>query len=307
MSATAVNTVAAPSAPSARRAPSVAVPAAVNPRSRETVVLLHSSASSARQWQPAILALQASFAVHAVEFHDHGAQPGWRGDAPMTLADEAALAEPLLAQAGGAHVVGHSYGAAVALKLASRRPALVRSVVAYEPVLFGLLFDDAGSRCELQAVVAIAEAMRQRLAQGQALAAARGFIEFWSGAGAWTALPAERQQAFAARMPAVLQHFEALFGDPLTCGDLARLRMPLLLASGARTVPSARRIVQLVGAAQPKAQREVLDEMGHMGPITHAATFNRRVIEFLRAHAEPTTQHEGTGNHAVDFIRRSPR
>ena len=286
-------------------ATSFAAPAAVDARRHETVVLPHSSASSARQWQQAIQALQARFEVHAVEFHDHGAQPAWRGDAPMTLADEAALVEPLLAQAGGAHVVGHSYGAAVALKLASRRPALVRSVVAYEPVLFGLLCDDAGSQCELQAVVAVAEAMRQRLAEGHPQVAAQRFIEFWSGPDAWAALPADRRQAFAARVPAVLQHFAALFGDPLTRDDLARLRMPLLLASGARTVPSARRVVQLVCAAQPRAQREVLDEMGHMGPITHAATFNRRAIEFLCAQVMPAARHEVAGDHAVDFIRRS--
>ena len=112
----------------------------------DTVVLLHSSASSARQWQPAVAALQAHFSVHAIDFHGHGARPDWQGGAAMTLADEVALVEPLLEQAGGAHLIGHSYGGAVALKLATRLPALVRSVVAYEPVLFGLLHGDAGSR-----------------------------------------------------------------------------------------------------------------------------------------------------------------
>jgi pimeloyl-ACP methyl ester carboxylesterase len=303
MSAPAMATVAAPVAPSLRRAPSVGAPAAVHAARRETVVLLHSSASSARQWQSAIQALQTRFEVHAVEFHDHGAQPGWCGDAPLTLADEAALVEPLLVQGGAAHVVGHSYGAAVALTLASRRPALVRSVVAYEPVLFGLLRDDTGSQRELQAVVAVVEAMRRCLADGHPQGAAQRFIDFWSGPGAWAALPADRRPTFAARMPAVLQHFEALFGDPLTHGDLTRLRMPLLLASGARTVPTARRIAALVCAAQPSAQREVLDEMGHMGPVTHAAMFNRCVMEFLHAHAGPAARH---AVHAVEPIRRSP-
>ena len=62
--------------------------------------------------------------MRAIEFHGHGEQPAWRGNAPMTLADEAALAIPALEEAGGAHVIGHSYGGAVALKLATMRPRL---------------------------------------------------------------------------------------------------------------------------------------------------------------------------------------
>lgn len=294
MSAAAMNIAVAPPAP-LRHLPRFAVPAGPNAGGRETVVLLHSSASSARQWQSTIEAIPARFETHAVEFHGHGTQPGWRGNAPMTLADDAALVEPLLVRCGGAHIVGHSYGAAVALKLASQRPALVRSVVAYEPVLFGLLSDDLESQRELQTVVDVVGAMRQRLADGNAAGAAQRFIEFWSGPGAWAALRADRQQAFAARVPAVLQHFEALFGDPLSCRALAHLRMPLLLASGARTVPAARRIVQLVGAAQPRAKRQELDAMGHMGPMTHAATFNHRVVEFLCTQTAPDSREDTAG------------
>lgn len=251
----------------------------------ERVVLLHSSAASGRQWQALQALVEAQpgcYEVHAVDFHGHGTQPAWAGSAPMTLADEAAPVERLLERLGGAHVVGHSYGAAVALKLACRRPALVRSVVAYEPVLFGLLLDDAFSRREVQAIVSVAEAMRQRAVQGQPEAAAQRFIDFWSGPGSWAALPAPRQQAFTARVPVVLQHFDALFADPLSTTDLARLRMPLLLLAGGATVPTARRIALLVHAALPAARRETFEHMGHMGPVTHAAPFNRRVSEFLR-------------------------
>jgi len=246
------------------------------------VVLLHSSAASGRQWQALADALRARHEVHAVDFHGHGTQAPWPGPAPMSLADEAAPVERLIERLGGAHVVGHSYGAAVAIKLASRRPALVRSLVAYEPVLFGLLLDDPFSRREVQAVVGVAEAMRVRVAQGQPDAAAQRFIDFWSGPGAWASLSAERQQGFAARVPAVLQQFDGLFGDPLALADLARLRMPTLLLSGGETVPAARRIVQLVHGALPAARRETFDPMGHMGPVTHAALFNQRVVEFLR-------------------------
>lgn len=246
------------------------------------VVLLHSSAASGRQWQALAEMLRPRHEVFAVDLHGHGAQPAWPGPAPMSLADEAAPVEHLIERLGGAHLVAHSYGAAVAFKLCSRRPTLVRSLVAYEPVLFGLLLDDAFSRREVQTVVGVAESMRARVAQGQPEAAAQRFIDFWSGPGTWAALPAERQQAVAARVPAVLRQFDALFGDPLALADLARLRMPVLLCVGGETVPATRRIAQLIHGALPAAQRDTFDPMGHMGPVTHAALFNRRVVEFLQ-------------------------
>ncbi len=250
---------------------------------RNPIVLLHSSASSARQWQRTIEALPLCFDARTVEFHGHGAQAAWNGRAPMALADEAALVESLLEKLGTSHLVGHSYGGAVALKVAMRRPDLVRSVVAYEPVLFALLRDDPASWREIRSVFAVAEGMRQRLAHGQALDAAQQFIDFWSGPGAWSSLSADRQTAFAARAAAVVRQFDALFNDATSVRDLARLRMPLLVMSGTHTVPAARRIAQLAAAAQPMAQCATLDRLGHMGPVTHPPAFNQRLIEFLNS------------------------
>lgn len=247
------------------------------------IVLLHSSASSARQWQRTVEALPLRFAARTVEFHGHGAQAAWSGRAAMSLADEAALVESLLEKVGPAHLVGHSYGGAVGLKVAMRRPSLVRSIAAYEPVLFALLRDDPGSWREIRSVDAVAEGMRQRLAHGQPLAAAQQFIDFWSGPGAWSSLSADRQAGFAARATAVVRQFDALFHDAMSLRDIARLRMPLLLLSGTHTVPAARRIVHLMAAALPMAQCEALERMGHMGPVTHPSAFNQRLVEFLNS------------------------
>ena len=98
-------------------------------------------ASSARQWDALVQTLQPRFHVHAVELHGHGTQPRWAGVKPLRLADEVALAEPFLQATDAVHVVGHSYGAAVALKLATMYPDRVLSLVAYEPVLFRMLSD----------------------------------------------------------------------------------------------------------------------------------------------------------------------
>ena len=253
--------------------------------SAPTIVLLHSSASSARQWDRLAEVLKPQFRVRAIEVHSHGEQRAWRGDARLTLADEAALAVPVLEEAGPVHVVGHSYGAAVAVKLATMYPKSVLSLVAYEPVLFRFLFDDAAHRSAAQDVVAVADAMREQLATDHCHSAAQVFVDFWSGAGAWDSLPDGKQASIAARMHAVLQHFYALFHEPLQRAQLALLRMPMLFMSGAQTVAVTRRLAEILRLRLPRAQHEVLPAMGHMGPITHATEVNRHIVEFLQVHA----------------------
>lgn len=272
---------------------------------RETVVLLHSSASSARQWERLAEALRPAYRVRAVEFHGHGMRTPWDARRPMRLADDAALVSPLLHEAGTAHVVGHSYGAAVALKLASMHSARVRSLVAWEPVLFRWLLDDAGGGSPLQDVMAVAQAMRESLGRGDERSAARVFIDFWSGEGSWESLPAARQGPLSTRMPAVAQHFVALFDEPLARWQVASLGMPMLFLSGARTVPAARRLSELLRLAVPRARHAVLEGMGHLGPITHAAEVNRWIAGFLLAREPAPLPAASPGNRGAFTAART--
>ncbi len=130
---------------------------------RETVVLLHSSGSSSRQWSALIERLSPRYDVRAVDLHGHGAQPAWPGRQPLALADEVTLVEPILREAGPVHLVGHSYGGAVALKVAELHPQSVRSLVAYEPVLFRWLCDADPDSDAAREVIEVAEAIREAL------------------------------------------------------------------------------------------------------------------------------------------------
>ncbi len=248
---------------------------------RQTVVLLHSSAGSSRQWNALMEVLRPHFDARAVDFHGHGTRPRWQGKRELTLADEVALVEPILREVGSVHLVGHSYGGAVALKVAELHPHAVSSVVAYEPVLFRWLFDfDADSPAAHEAID-IADRLRRSMHYRDYSGAAARFLDYWCGNGTWDAMSAERKQAAAGRMPAVLPHFAALAGDAPTAFGLRRLRAPILLLEGSRTVASTRRIGELLRAELPQAAHERLADMGHMGPITHADEVNRWISSFL--------------------------
>jgi pimeloyl-ACP methyl ester carboxylesterase len=284
----------------------VAAPAAGGARA-PLVVALHASASSARQWRALATALEPAHRVLAVDLHDHGVGPAWtlgaRHAVPLTLEDEAALVAPLLAEAGsvaqggGAHVVGHSYGGAVALKVANLYSRHVRSLVLYEPVAFRLLLDDPASHAEAEEGHAVTTAVQTLLERGDEAGAARHFVDYWSGHGTWQATPEPARAAIVLRMPVVLQHFGALFNERTQVAavgrlaELAKAGLPVLVLTGGATVATARRIGRRLRELLPTARHETLPGLGHMAPLTHADVVNARIAAFLReqrgAHLAP--------------------
>jgi pimeloyl-ACP methyl ester carboxylesterase len=74
----------------------------------------------------------------------------WPGDRPLSLADEAALLEPVLAATDARfHLIGHSDGGAVALKVALAHPPRLASLVLFGGRPIPRLLDRTGRLGEL--------------------------------------------------------------------------------------------------------------------------------------------------------------
>jgi pimeloyl-ACP methyl ester carboxylesterase len=255
------------------------LPASFPATPRPTLVLLHASASSARQWDALAQSLRTQFDVHAIDLHGHGQRPA-PGRA-LSVHDDAALAATVLQRAGGGHVIGHSYGAAVAVHLAAAAPHLVHSLALYEPVLFRLLADHAAGSYGAREVFELATFVWEQVAQQRLLPAAERFVRYWSGPKAWDALSLERQQAVAERMPVIEQQFRSLVHEALPPAALAGIDMPLLCLHGTRSTSAALQMAALLRTLLPHGRHEALEGLGHMAPVTHALAVNDRLMRFL--------------------------
>lgn len=253
---------------------------AANP-TRPTLVLLHASASSARQWDALAESVKHRFHVQALDLHGHGQQPAPAHGQPLRVHDDVALARAVLERSGGGHVIGHSYGAAVALHLAATAPALVHSLAVYEPVVFRLLADHAPGSPGAQEAFELATCVWEQVRQARHTEAAALFVDYWSGLGTWHAMPPQRQQAVAARMPLIDQQFHALMQQALPPAALAGLHMPLLCLHGTRSTLAARQMAALLKTLLPQGRHEALEDLGHMAPVTQALGVNHRLIHFL--------------------------
>ena len=252
---------------------------------RPTVICLHSSGATGAQWSTLRDRLEPDLHVLTPDFHGHGSGDAWHGIASdIVAADTLRVARLAQGVPGGAHLVGHSYGAAIAMRVALHHPGSVRSVVAYEPVLFRALFDHYGRRRPAAEIDEIAQRMRARLASGDGRGAANAFVDYWGGMGAWSALSERAQTGVASRIQAIAAHFTGLARDVVRLDDFRALRRPVLLLRGRDTRTPMRRLVELLVAALPEARVEILDGLGHLGPITHAAFVAGRVETFLHRH-----------------------
>lgn len=235
----------------------------------DPVLLLHSSASSGQQWRRIAGALSESHRVLMPDFPGCGDSAPWCGHRARTLESDAAIVAAVAEHVGApVHLAGHSYGGAVALAAACRRPEAVRSLAVIEPVAFSLL-EDSADRDSLVATRALAGTIWRGMMTGDHAAAMAHFIDYWNGAGTWQRMGAERQAGMIRAIGGIGQEFSATLGARLDLDDLAAVALPVTVVSGLLSPRPARHIAELVAARMPGAWHHVLSGADHMLPITH--------------------------------------
>lgn len=250
-------------------------------RNQPLVVLLHSSQSNSGQWRQLIASLQAQYAVLAIDLIGYGKAPALSAvtKQPTTFRfdDETpriVTAIQSLAPSGTITLIGHSYGAALALKLALEQPFKVDRLLMFEPVAFHVLPHQHAARDEIEAVA-------EQMLNAPAEEATQGFVDYWNQPGYFQALPEKIRNAMIAQAPKVNADFAALMGEPHQLEDYQRVSQPCLLLQGKQTRLSAKQVAQQLLRVLPNATTEKLD-CGHMGPLTHPQMVNAAIIEFLQ-------------------------
>jgi pimeloyl-ACP methyl ester carboxylesterase len=244
---------------------------------RPLALLLHSGGLTSRQWRKLGHQLAVSHDVLAPDLLGYGDQP-WPVGEPFHFGQDLERLTGMLASMPDrpADLVGHSYGGLLALQLALALPERVRSLALYEPVAFGVLGDaDADLRAQLALPAYHADAA------GVDEAWLEAFIDWWNGPGAWRALPEPTRAGFRAVAWKLSQEVASLIGDTTTAARYATIAAPTLLLGGALTTATERRTLERLAEALPRARLELLPDMGHMGPITHAEVVNAAIAAHL--------------------------
>jgi pimeloyl-ACP methyl ester carboxylesterase len=276
------------------------VAAAVPP---ECVVLVHCSASSAKQWKP-LTEEMTGFLSIAIDLRGHGSENHWHGARPLSLSEEAAAILDSCPDAPF-HLVGHSYGGAVALRFASSYPERLRSLTLIEPSCFHLLKEANGGAKLLGEIRAVAEAVNRGVICGDYRGGMQTFIDYWSKAGTWADLPDSKKTQFAKLALHVAHHFWSLIEEPTSLAAYAGVNLPTLILCGTHSPGPSRTIVRLLAEALPCAQHCAVPDAGHMSPITHPAEVNRFILEHLSKNGAQTNTRGQEENSAAPIGGRS--
>jgi len=245
------------------------------------VILIHSSASAYRQWRPLTEVLKDRYRVFAINLFGYGETTAWPGTSPQSLHAQAQLVLALCEELGAPiHLVGHSFGASVALKAASLLGPRVGSLVLLEPNPFYLLKQNGRVQAFLES-----RALRDHVkcfgSLGDWPKVAERFAEYWLGDGSWSAMPEKRRSAFADSLPPNFYEWDAVMDEETTVEEWKALTARTLVVSDATTRLPIREIVDIFAKAFPHWSFHTISEGGHMAPLTRPELINPIVRRFL--------------------------
>ena len=246
----------------------------------EAIVLLHAGGLSSRQWVKVASVLEREFRVVAPDLWGFGGTDRWKGE-KLSHDDHANLVADLVQRLGlgKAHVLGHSYGGASAVRLALSRPELLKSLILIEPILTPLL-ESVAETALFSEYRQMAQAFVQRASAGNVDGAWEAFIDYRNGAGAWSKLPPASRQRLIQETAGTVAGFHANLGNPTSLEDLRQLRVPTLVLCGEKTTAVDRRVAQIVYEHIPGCRYAVLPGADHMSPLSHPIL----IAEAVRAH-----------------------
>ena len=246
------------------------------------VIIAHCSSASHKEWLQFINDLGPDWRVLAPDFIGYGQSGAWPEGKVFTGQADLAV---LLALAGmtekKVHLVGHSYGAAMALEAARVLGDKVQSLALVEPVSFNLLRVEG--RPEWAEIEKLGRAVLSAVSAGKDREAAGSFMRYWFGRFRWWLSPEEYKAAITATIRKVALEFKIAIESNTKLGDYAAVKAPTLLIVGSKTRAPARAVVDMLGATLPNATVTVLNDAGHMSPFTHPSAVNRMIAGHLAA------------------------
>jgi pimeloyl-ACP methyl ester carboxylesterase len=251
----------------------------------EPLALVHGSWGDATNWRFVIPGLAESFRVLTYDRrgHSRSERPDTPGSVDEDGDDLAALLEAL--DLAPADVATSSWGGNIALRLATRRQDVFRSLSCHEPPLWSLLEGDAEAEAMLAQGARSDEEVGRRIAAGDHEGAARQFVEEVAlGPGSWeNELPAATRAVFVQNAPTYLDELQDPNALNVDRDALARLEIPVRLTQGSASPPVFPRVIDRLVALIPRVTLETIDGAAHVPQLSTPERYVEVTTRALRA------------------------
>lgn len=246
------------------------------------VLFLHCSSASHKEWMFAARQLTArhrcllpdlmGYGKTSSQFDEHG---------QVTDCRDIDVIDAIVDLAGApVDIVAHSYGAAAAIEFVSKRPEIVRSLLAVEPVSFQYLNNDS-YREEWRKVRRLADNVIRAYKSGSPGLAASYYMSFWIGRLRWMLAPRKFRKNVVRTVGKVAYEFSQIYELPRSSTPLHELDFPVTFVTGSRTRREAMAVTEVLCHAFPRTTNRTISGAGHMSPFTHSQQLFGLVQEHL--------------------------
>lgn len=245
------------------------------------VVLGHGLLFGTSMWRHQIEVLSSDYRCIAVDWRGQGQTPATESgyDMDTLYADLAALIEHL--DVGPVHYAGLSMGGFVGLRLAARRPDLVRSLI--------LIDTSSGpedpakiKKYRLMAAVFGGFGMKPLLGQVAPIMFTPAFLE--TDAGKSTVEVWTRELATQDRK-GVKKAIRGVTDRPPVADEIRAISAPTLVIVGSEDVATPVAKAEAIASAIRTSRIDILAGVGHVSTLEDPARVNALMRDFLAAHA----------------------
>ncbi len=252
------------------------------------LVFVHGSLEDLRTWRLQVKPFAKHYHVFAYSRRYHYPNTKFGSRPSYSAGNHAEDLAALLAGLAGvpAHLVCSSFGGYVALCLAVRHPALVRSLVLAEPPLMPWLLNTAGGRRLADAFLADGWLpARAAFRQGAPEQGVAKFLNAVMGRDAFTRLSPSTRQGLMDNAPAMQVETESSdYFTPFTCEEAGTIGRPALLLEGELSPPLFHLIVDELARCLPDTSRVLIAGVSHAIHLGNPEAYNAHVLRFLAQH-----------------------
>jgi pimeloyl-ACP methyl ester carboxylesterase len=233
------------------------------------VVLVPGSCSTGAAWRPVISQWKGRFRCVTTSLLGYGGTAERRTAQDIDISREAEIVEAVIRRAGcPVHLVGHSFGGLTALAVALRhRVPLLSLTIAEAPA--PEILRHAGEREHYRAFHTMTESYFAAFQAGETAAIER-MIDFYGGAGTFSAWPQRVRDYAVEATPVNILDWASAYGFALTPALLRSVAMPALVLWGEASHPAVRRANELLGHYMPNALALAIPGAAHFMIATHA-------------------------------------
>jgi esterase len=250
------------------------------------VILVHGSISDYRYWITQLRPFSERYRAISVSLRHSYPEP-WDGTGnDFSIRQHVEDIREFISglHAGPVHLVAHSYGADVALLLASAHAELLRSLVLAEPApLVHLLpaTQEAAKEVELNRI--IFKNALGCLERGDRECGLKIFMDGITGPGTWDGIPEGKRYIFLDNAWSL----KCLFADteePVTCADIGRINAPVLLINGENSARVYRMMMEGIQRCIRHYELIIIPSAAHAMNHANPQVFNAAVLDFLDKH-----------------------